>query len=252
MGKIIALFNQSGGVAKTTLTHNLGYHLSLLKQKVLLIDMDPQASLTLFCGLQPFDLEQTIYQSLMLDQPLSKIEITEQSLDLIPSNIQLSAAEIELVNADLRDFRLRDAMTEVTTEYDFILIDCPPSLGILSYITLVASTHILVPIATQYKAWMGTELLLRTVSRVQARANPQLTLIGFVPTLYAKSNSQDVRALSAITEQLGTSFLIFPPVPRTTALADASEAHLPLAMYQPKHPATKPLQKIASQLIEKL
>jgi chromosome partitioning protein len=245
MKKIIAIFNQAGGVAKSTLAFNLGYHLSQLKQKVALVDMDPQASLTLFCGLQPFDLSQTIYESLLLDKPLPIHTLSELGLALIPANINLSGAEIELVNADLRDFRLREALTPLCANYDFIIIDCPPSLGILSYVSLVAATHILVPIATQYKAWMGTELLLRTVRRIQGRANPALTLMGFVPTLFAKANSQDVRALNAIQEQLKPLGQIFPPIPRSTAFADAVEEHLPLAKYQAKHPALFSLREIA-------
>ncbi len=244
MSKIIAIFNQAGGVAKSTLAMNLGYHLQHLNHKVALVDIDPQASLTLFCGLEPFDLKQTIYESLVLDKPLP-IHSVEMGCDLIPSNINLSGAEIELVNADLRDFRLRDTLESIQEHYDFIVIDCPPSLGILSYISLVAATHILVPIATQYKAWMGTELLLRTIKRVQSRANKQLKMAGFVPILYAKSNSQDVRALQAIREYLGQVGYIFSPIPRATAFADSVEEHLPLALYQSKHPAVKPLKAIA-------
>jgi chromosome partitioning protein len=245
MVKIIAIFNQAGGVAKSTLALNLGHHLSLLKQKVALIDMDPQASLTLFCGLQPFDLTQTIYESLLLDKPLPIHSLSGLEFDLIPSNINLAGAEIELVNAELRDFRLRYPLESISHCYDFILIDCPPSLGILSYVSLVAATHILVPIATQYKAWMGTELLLRTVKRIQGRANKNLKLLGFVPTLYGKANSQDARALKAIQEQLAPVAHIFSPIPRSTAFADAVEEHLSLLQYQPKHPALKALEEIA-------
>lgn len=252
MGKIMAIFNQAGGVAKTTLAMNLGYHLGELKQRVLMIDMDPQASLTLFCGLQPFDLTQTIYESLVLERPAPIQVLSHLKLEIIPSNINLSGAEIELVNADLRDFRLRDVIVPLEEKYDFIIIDCPPSLGILSYISLVAATHILVPIATQYKAWMGTELLLRTVKRIQGKANKELKLAGFVPTLFAKANSQDCRALSAISEQLSLIAPIFPALPRSTAFADAVEEHLPLALYQPKHPAVAPLAQLADYCLKKL
>ncbi len=252
MSKIIAIFNQAGGVAKSTLAMNLGYHLQKLNQSVALVDLDPQASLTLFCGLEPFDLKSTIYESLLLDQPLPIHSMEPIGFDLIPSNINLSGAEIELVNVDLRDFRLRDNLELIKNHYDFILIDCPPSLGILSYISLVAATHILVPIATQYKAWMGTELLLRMVKRVQSRANKQLKLAGFVPILYAKTNSQDVRALKAITEYLGQVGHIFQPIPRSTAFADSVEEHLPLALYQSRHPAIKPLRQIANYCVDHL
>lgn len=249
MKKTIAIFNQAGGVAKTTVAMNLGYHLGQLKQKVLLVDVDPQASLSIFCGLEPLDLEETIYEALLLDKPLPVRTLPDLGVHLVPANIQLSGAEIELVNSDLRDYRLKEAIAPVYDQYDYILLDCPPSLGILSYICLVAATDILVPIATQYKAWMGTDLLLRTVSRVQKRANKELKVRGFIPTMYAKNNSQDVRALAAIQEQLGQLAEVFPPIPRTTAFADASEAHQSLAQYQSRNPAVKPLKEIADKII---
>ncbi len=247
--KVIVLFNQSGGVSKTTLTMNLGYHLQLRKHRVLLVDMDPQGSLTLFMGLEPSELEETIYSSIIEEQPL-KIHSCLDGLDLVPANIQLSGAELELVMADMRDIRLEDALKPVKSEYDFILIDCPPSLGLLSYISLVASDYVLVPIQTQYKAFCGTELLLATVARVKKRANRHLKLAGFVPTMYAKSNSQDIRALQAIKEQMAEFGPVFAPIPRSTAFADAVEAHQPLVKYNSRHPAVKPLQQLAKAMEE--
>lgn len=247
MTQIIALFNQSGGVSKTTLTMNLGYHLQLRKHRVLLIDMDPQGSLTLFMGLEPDELKETIYDAVVATKPLP-IKSDIHGLDIVPANIKLSAAELELVTADMRDLRLVDALEPVKEKYDFILIDCPPSLGILSYVSLVAATHVLVPIQTQYKSFCGTELLLSTVARVKARANRTLKIAGFIPTMYAKSNSQDTRALGAISLQMVKFGTVFPTLPRTTAFADAAESHLPLACYQPKHPALTVLEKIVDGL----
>ncbi len=247
MTNVIALFNQSGGVSKTTLTMNLGYQLNTLGKKVLLVDMDPQGSLTLFMGLEPSELEETIYNSIIDEQPL-KIHTLADNLDLAPANIQLSGAELELVTADMRDIRLVDAIEPVKNQYDFILIDCPPSLGILSYISLVASDYLLVPIQTQYKAFCGTELLLNTVTRVKKRANRNLKIAGFVPTMYAKSNSQDIRALEAIKTQMAEFGTVFSPIPRSTAFADAVEKHLPLGQYNSRHPAIKPLAELAQAI----
>jgi chromosome partitioning protein len=244
VSRIIALFNQSGGVGKSTLTMNLGYHLQQRKHRVLLVDMDPQGSLTLFMGLEPSELKETIYNSVIADRPLP-VHPNIHGMDLVPANIKLSGAELELVMADMRDIRLQDALKPVQEQYDFILIDCPPSLGLLSYISLVSATHVLVPIQTQYKAFCGTELLLSTVARVKSRANRQLEIAGFVPSMYAKSNSQDVRALQAINEQMSQFGKVFPPIPRSTALADAAEAHVPLADYNKKHPALATLQQVA-------
>ena len=196
MAKVIALFNQSGGVGKSTLTMNLGYHLAK-EQRVLLIDMDPQASLTLFMGLEPSEISETVYDAI-IDGAAAPIQHISPGIDLLPSNINLSGAELELVSADMRDYRLKDVIEAISDRYDFILIDCPPSLGLLSYISLVAANYVLVPVQTQYKSFMGTELLLQTVGRVQKRPNRQLKIVGFVPTMYSGQNSQDTRAVEAI------------------------------------------------------
>ncbi|MCY7272193.1 MAG: AAA family ATPase [Phormidesmis sp. CAN_BIN44] len=247
MAKVIALFNQSGGVGKSTLTMNVGYQLIQKGHRVLLIDMDPQGSLSFFMGLEPSDLDQTMYDAIINDQPIP-IHADLKGLDLAPTNIRLSGAEIELVNADLRDFRFKEAITPLQEKYDFILVDCPPSLGLLSYITLVGSDYVLIPIQTQYKAFCGTELLLNTITRVKSRPNRQLKIAGFVPTMFSSRNSQDIRALSAIQEQLSSIGKVFDPIPRATAYADAAESHLALALYDPKHSSICVLNDIATYL----
>ncbi|MGK7893381.1 MAG: ParA family protein, partial [Xenococcus sp. (in: cyanobacteria)] len=132
MGKIIALFNQAGGVAKTTLTMNIGYHLSKRNNRILLIDIDPQASLTSFMGIEPFDLETTIYDALVpKDEEIEVLPLHKNlhNMDLLPSNIDLANAEQELIFAELRELRLSQVLEPIQDKYDFILIDCPPSLG---------------------------------------------------------------------------------------------------------------------------
>ena len=244
--RTIALFNQAGGVAKTTLTQNLGYHLAQGKQRVLLIDMDPQASLTKFMGLIPKELAETVTDAIIEELPLP-IQSGIHGLDLAPANRMLSGAEMQLVNAPLRDFRLKQAIEPLLADYDFILIDCPPSLGLLSYISLVAATHVLVPLETHLKAFEGTDELLQTLNAVR-KANKNLKIAGFVPTRYAKTNTADVRALAAIQEQLSSWGKIYPPIPRATAFVDASEERAPLAIYAPKHPAVPLLDQIAQSL----
>jgi chromosome partitioning protein len=236
MSRIIALFNQSGGVGKTTITQNLGYQLASRGNRVLLLDMDPQASLTTFMGLDVTSLKKTIYDALMSEEeePVP-IEHNLYQMDLSPANIILANAEQELVLAEQRELRLRAAIEPLLKEYDFILIDCPPSLGILSQISLVASTHVLVPIQTQYKALMGTDFLLQTVKRVQRRLNKGLRIAGFCPTMFSTSNALDQRTLQAITEQLAPIAPVFSPLPRATALAEASEYGKPLALSPKKN-----------------
>jgi len=205
MSKIIALFNQAGGVGKSTTTQNLGYHLCLRSHRVLLVDIDPQASLTSFMGLEPAELKVTIYNS------------------LVPED----------------------------EEY-FILVDCPPSLGMLSHISLVAATHVLVPIQCQFKALMGTDALLKTVARIRKRLNPKLEFAGFLPTMYQVSNSLDNRTLKSIQEQLETIATIFPPMPRATAVAEAAEMGKPLALCPNKHKPTLELFNQIAIAMEKL
>ncbi len=247
MSKVIALFNQSGGVGKTTLTMNLGYQLTERGHRVLLVDMDPQASLTTFMGLDPIELKQTIYDAVMHGEPIA-IHRNIYGIDLVPANITLSAAEMELVVAEMREVRLKDALEPITGEYDFILIDCPPSLGVLSYVSLVAATYILVPIETQYKAFCGTELLLSTVSRIRSRANKRLQIAGFIPTRYDSRNSQDERTLQAINDQLASVGKVYPPISRSTGFADASEHNMPLSKHSPRHPGVAVLNQIAQSL----
>jgi len=245
--KIISLFNQAGGVAKTTLAMNLGYQLAQRHRRVLLVDLDPQASLTVFMGLKPFELQATIADSILRSLPLPiHSEISE--LDLVPANIGLSAAEIQLTSALAREWKLKQALEPIQESYDFILIDCPPSLGILSILGLVASTHILVPLETQFKAFMGVELLLDTMKQVRQQVNPGLEIAGFVPTIFASANAQDKQILEAVQQQLSTVGKVFPPIPRATAFADASMARQPLAVYAPRHPAIAVLNEIAQAL----
>ncbi len=134
--------------------------------------------------------------------------------------------------------------------YDFILIDCPPSLGILSIISLVASTHLLVPIQCQFKSFQGTDLLLNTVARLRKSVNKNLAFAGFIPTMYDGRTAQESRTYQAIQEQLSPLATVFPPVPRAIAFADATEKRVPLAVYKPKHPAVKILNQIGQQLIK--
>jgi len=250
MGKVIALFNQAGGVGKSTLAVNLGYSLAQRKHRVLLVDMDPQSSLSTFMGLEPGTLERTIYNAIVLEEELP-IHKQIHGMDLVPAQLKLSDAEQELVTAYMRDTRLKDALEPVREQYDFILIDCPPSLGMLSYISLVATDYLLIPIQTQFKAFQGTDMLLQTLQKVKAKPNKNLKIAGFVPTMYDSRNSHDELTLKAIHDQLAPIGKVFPLIPKSTAFADASMDRVPLAVYSPRHPAKKVLDGIAKDM-EKL
>ena len=250
MTKIISFFNQSGGVGKTSLTQNLGYSLTLREKRILLVDMDPQASLTVFMGLEPHELQVTVADAILKESSLPVLPKIHH-MDLTPSNITLSAAEIRLSSAIAREWRLKRALEPVVNNYDFILIDCPPTLGILSILSLVASTHVLIPIQTQYKAFKGTELLLDTIKQVREDVNLNLKIAGVIPTLYSATTVQDKIILEATRQQLGEIAPVFPAIPRAIAFADAAMAHQPLAVFAPKHPIVSVLNAITESL-EKL
>ena len=246
MTRIIALFNQAGGVGKTTLTMNVGYHLAERGHKVLLVDMDPQASLTIFMGLKPKKLEKTIYHAVVKEEPLPIYQNINE-MDLAPTNVDLSGAEKKLSDAILRDLRLKQVLDPLKEKYDFILIDCPPNLGFLSIISLIAATHVLIPIQTQYKALEGTELLIDTIQRVWKYGNSQLRLVGVIPTMFDSRASQEKMSLASIKKAFAKS-KVFQTIPRATDFINASQAHIPLARYVPKHPAVNRLQEIANVL----
>jgi chromosome partitioning protein len=254
---IIALFNQSGGVGKTTLSMNIGYQLAILGKRVLLVDLDPQSSLTTFMGLKPFELEQTIRDALVKEEALP-IHKNIHTMDLVPSNIFLSESEMQLVTEFRREYRLKDALEPLKDSYDYILIDCPPSLGLLSIMSLVAATRLLIPIQTEYKAVEGTMFLLKTISDLVRKVNRDIQVLGAVPTMYDDRTVQGKSALQTINlifEQLKVhknfqKAQVYPSIPRRTDFANASAAHQPLAVFAPGHDALKPLTQIAKQLDE--
>jgi len=208
--------------------------------------MDPQASLTIFLGLEPHELEQTV-SDVILNEADLPLQRDLYGMDLLPSNITLSAAELQLSSVMAREIRLKQAIEPVLDNYDFVLIDCPPSLGILSILSLTAATHVLIPIQTHFKAFKGTELLLGTIKQVKKLVNPTLAIAGIVPTLYSNA-SQDKAILEALQNQLASLGVVFPPIPRATAFADAAMSRQPLAVYAPKHPALSVLETIAEQM----
>lgn len=256
MSQVIALFNMSGGVGKSTLTMNLGYHLAEdFGKTVLLVDMDPQASLTTFMGLGPFDQQKTIYQSLLSKEPLPIIPDLLKC-DLVPANIFLAQAELKLSSELRREYKLAGILDQVKENYDVILLDSPPSLGLLSINCLVAATYLLIPIQTEYKSVEATINLLQTTHEIAQEVNPNLKVAGTVPTMYDERTSQARRALQTIQEVFGSlrtnpSFkdaIVFPAIPRRTDFANAAAEHVPLAHYSPRHNALNSLREITEAL----
>jgi chromosome partitioning protein len=197
MPRIIAIANQKGGVGKTTTTVNLAAALVERGRRVLVVDLDPQASLTLALGLAADDLPATIYTVILQAsggrdaEPNGAIQLTAAGIDLLPANIELSQAELDLVREPLGVFVLRDCLASLAERYDYILIDCPPSLGILTASALAAAGEVVVPLQADYLALKGVDLLLSTVGKMQKRANPSLKVIGILLTM------ADLRTLHA-------------------------------------------------------
>ena len=183
---VTAVVNQKGGVGKTTTTACLGAALRQQDRRVLLVDLDPQASLTVSVGVSVADVTVGVYQALLDEtlDPRAVIQTTVVGVDLLPATIDLAAAELELVSMTLRELVLRDLLAKVRDGYDHILIDCPPSLGLLTVNALAAADQVIIPLQCEFLATRGLALLLKTLQRMQARLNPRLRIAGILPTMF--------------------------------------------------------------------
>ena len=208
--------------------------------------MDSQGSLTVFMGFETHELSQTVYDALVEEQPMPIIH-NIYGMDLVPANRDLSGAERMLGDAIMKELRLKHALEPLRQKYDFILIDCPPSLGFASIVSLIAATHVLVPIETAFKARKGTEELINTIQQVWKYGNSELLFAGVIPTMYSATKKQDRRSLEAI-EQSFEQVTIFPAIPEATDVENASEARVPVELYNSKNAAVLPFRQIAKQL----
>jgi chromosome partitioning protein len=249
MSRIIAFVNQSGGVGKTTLVVNTGYFLAEKGHRVLLVDMDSQASLTKYLDVDPRQLEKTVFDAIVSEAPLP-IHANIHTVDLVPANRNLVTIDATLASADGREFRLRKALETVRNVYDFILIDCPPNLGLLSLMSLVAANHVLIPIKTNEKGLEGADDLRETISVVLQRANPRLRIAGAVPMMYDARRVHDRLTLEEIKKLFG-KHTVHPAVPVATDFDNAWRARAPLGVFYAKHPAAESLRQLADNL-EKL
>ncbi len=244
--KIISIINQKGGVGKSTSCHNIGAGLARSGKKVLLIDADPQSSLTAMVGLDPDELEVTLHDVLCGNTRATDAVVIAGNLGIIPANIDLSVAEMLLVGKMARESVLRNKLEPIKGNYDFILIDCPPSLGVLTVNALAASDTVLVPVSTEFQSFRVLPILQDTVNNIRQHINPKLGIMGYLPTMH------DSRTLHAreVLEKLKADYNpVFQPIPRTIKAQDSNFIDRALIELDPEHPASRAYLEVVEVIL---
>lgn len=251
--RVIAVCNQKGGVGKTTTAINLGAALAEYGRKVLVVDFDPQGAASVGLGVNALELSTTIYDLLLNSKNNPKDAVCSTNvpgLDLLPANIDLSAAEIQLVNEVARESALSRVLRPLLDDYDVIIIDCQPSLGLLTVNALTASHGVLVPVATEFFALRGVALLVETIETVRDRINPRLKIDGIVPTLVDARTLHSREVLERLHEAFG-DLVYDTSIHRTVKFPDASVATEPILSHAPNHPGAKAYRRLAREVISR-
>jgi chromosome partitioning protein len=249
--RVIAMVNQKGGVGKTTSTVSLGAALAGYGRRVLLVDFDPQGALSVALGLNPNASDLSIY-NLLTDNDCHVGDVITGTnvpdLDLIPSNIDLSAAEVQLVSEVGREYALQRALTPIIGDYDFVLIDCQPSLGLLTLNALTASNEVIIPMATEYFALRGVALLKDTIDKVTSRLNPQLRIIGVLPTMHDPRTLHSREVLESVTGAFGDT-VFTTTINRTVKFPDSAVAGEPITQFATTSSGAEAYRRLAREVI---
>lgn len=249
--RVIAMVNQKGGVGKTTSTVSLGAALAGYGRRVLLVDFDPQGAIAISFGINPSALELTVY-NLLTDEDCQISEVLIHSdvenLDVLPSNIDLAAAELQLVSEVGREYALKRALEPVLADYDIILIDCQPSLGLLTLNALTAAHGVVVPMECEYFALRGVALLKDTIDKVSARLNPDLAIIGVVATMYDSRTLHSREVLETVQQAFG-DLVFITTISRTIKFPDAAVAGTPITVYAPDSTGADAYRQLAREVL---
>lgn len=252
MERIIAVANQKGGVGKTTTAINLSSCLSALGKKVLAIDMDPQGNMTSGFGVDKDEVEYTVYDLILGETNIQNAIVKDviENLDVLPTNIDLAAAEIELIGVDEKEFIIKKAVEGVKDNYDFIVIDCPPSLSMLTINAMTTANSVLVPIQCEYYALEGLSQLIHTIELVKERLNPDLSIEGVVFTMYDARTNLSLQVVENVKDNLQQS-IYKTIIPRNIRLAEAPSHGLPINLYDAKSTGAESYMLLAEEVINK-
>ena len=250
MGRVIAIANQKGGVGKTTTSINLSACLAEKGKKVLVIDTDPQGNTTSGLGIDKNDLDNTVYELILGECSIYDCIVKDAipNVSVLPSNVNLAAAEIELIGVDKKEFILKNEVDFVKDDYDFIIIDCPPSLNLLTINAMTTADSVLVPIQCEFYALEGLSQLIHTVNLIKERLNPDLEMEGVVFTMYDSRTNLSMQVVENVKENLDTK-IYETMIPRNIRLAEAPSYGIPINMYDSKSAGAESYRKLAKEIV---
>jgi chromosome partitioning protein len=251
--RVVAVCNQKGGVGKTTTTINLGAALAQFGRRVLLVDFDPQGALSVGLGIQPHELDFTVY-NLLMERGTSAFEVVVKTsvagMELLPSNIDLSGAEVQLVHEVGREFVLSGVLEPLVPDYDVVLIDCQPSLGLLTVNALACADGIIVPLECEYFAMRGVALLTETIDKVSRRINPRLAMDGLLATMYDSRTLHSREVLTRVVDRFGDE-VFHTVISRTVRFPDATVAGEPITNFDPASTGACSYRELAKEVLER-